>query len=265
MDLEEMFEKAIKEKANGQGKAVKAPAAAKKPPADADKHRKKAGKGAGVGAAVGPDVHASDRKEPAGVRAAEPAALRTPVAPAVAEQGYKGERPAAFIPNERGPDKWPKKHGPGTFKPGDSVWYREERWWITNAPPTWESTSFVQISDSALRPNSPIPSGVRIMSVHADLLELAPTRKGPLLTTPQPTKHAIEQREKMKKEGVTDIGDTVASMLRGKSLDEAYEIAAEFIGVPENELRAKYVKLNPGQQRMNLGNRMRGYMKKSGG
>lgn len=57
-------------------------------------------------------------------------------------------------------------------------------------------------------------------------------------------------------------GDAVANKLEGKSLDEVYKIAAAALKVPESELRAKYKKLNPGMQRMSLGNRMRGGPKK---
>jgi hypothetical protein len=69
--------------------------------------------------------------------------------------------------------------------------------------------------------------------------------------------------EKKKELGITDIGDTIGEMLRGKSLEESYPICAKYIGVPEDVLRAKYAHLNHGQQRMNLGNRMRGYWKKA--
>lgn len=54
-----------------------------------------------------------------------------------------------------------------------------------------------------------------------------------------------------------DTNDKVAAQLRGLSLDEAYAAAAVWCDVPEKELRAKYAHLNPGMQRMNLGNKMR--------
>lgn len=53
-------------------------------------------------------------------------------------------------------------------------------------------------------------------------------------------------------------GDIVASNLVHLKLDETYEVAAALLEVPEAELREKYAKLNLGQQRMNLGNRIRG-------
>jgi hypothetical protein len=58
-------------------------------------------------------------------------------------------------------------------------------------------------------------------------------------------------------------GDDIAAQLLGKTLDQVYAIAAKAIGVPEAELRAKYAHLNPGQARMNLGNRMRGAITKA--
>lgn len=59
-----------------------------------------------------------------------------------------------------------------------------------------------------------------------------------------------------------DCNDQVANLLRGKELDETYTIAAKTLGEAESVLRAKYAHLNPGQQRMNLGNRIRGVYKK---
>ena len=58
-----------------------------------------------------------------------------------------------------------------------------------------------------------------------------------------------------------DCGDELAAKLRGKSLDEVYTFAAKALGEPEADLRKKYGKLNLGQQRMNLGNRVRATLK----
>lgn len=64
-----------------------------------------------------------------------------------------------------------------------------------------------------------------------------------------------------------DINDDVAQVLRGKTLDQQYEETARLIkkaGLEEGTmaniakaLRKRYSKLNPGMQRMNLGNRAR--------
>lgn len=57
-----------------------------------------------------------------------------------------------------------------------------------------------------------------------------------------------------------DCGDDVATRLRGKDLDEVYRVASEILREPMAALRRKYEHLNPGMQRMNLGNRIRGAM-----
>jgi len=60
-----------------------------------------------------------------------------------------------------------------------------------------------------------------------------------------------------------DSGDVVAVALRGLELEEVYEYVSDVIDVPALELRAKYAHLNIGQQRMNLGNRLRAYNKRA--
>jgi len=52
-------------------------------------------------------------------------------------------------------------------------------------------------------------------------------------------------------------GDAVAQRLMGLSLDDVYKDAAEVLGETQKSLKEKYAHLNPGMQRMNLGNRMR--------
>lgn len=59
---------------------------------------------------------------------------------------------------------------------------------------------------------------------------------------------------------VYDTGDKVASILRGKTLDEQYAAAAKVLDQSAKSLRKQYEHLNPGQQRMAIGNRMRGAM-----
>lgn len=51
--------------------------------------------------------------------------------------------------------------------------------------------------------------------------------------------------------------DEVAKSLMGMSLDEMYEMASTVLECPRFQLEAKYGHLNPGLQRMNLGNRLR--------
>jgi len=59
-----------------------------------------------------------------------------------------------------------------------------------------------------------------------------------------------------------DSGDALAVELRGLELDDVYARAAKDLGVTETSLRAQYKALNPGMQRMNLGNRIRGAQRK---
>lgn len=53
-------------------------------------------------------------------------------------------------------------------------------------------------------------------------------------------------------------GDAVATNLAGLSLEAVYGVASQALSTPVEDLQAKYGHLNPGQQRMNLGNRLRG-------
>lgn len=97
-----------------------------------------------------------------------------------------------------------------------------------------------------------------------------PTREEIAAITPPKPKMSeevkVKLREKARAERIErphDNGDPVARMLRdAKTLDDVYVIAAKKLKVPEKELRAKYGHLNPGQQRMNCGNRLRGAFKK---
>lgn len=83
---------------------------------------------------------------------------------------------------------------------------------------------------------------------------------GALIRTVAGREHDISGYEKVKNaSGHTsyDNGDDVATKLRGKTLDEVYAHAAKALKEQEKDLRAKYKHLNPGMQRMSLGNRLR--------
>lgn len=83
---------------------------------------------------------------------------------------------------------------------------------------------------------------------------------GALIRTVAGREHDISGYEKVKNaSGHTsyDNGDDVATKLRGKTLDEVYAHAAKTLKEPEKDLRTKYKHLNPGMQRMSLGNRLR--------
>lgn len=83
---------------------------------------------------------------------------------------------------------------------------------------------------------------------------------GALIRTVAGREHDISGYEKVKNaSGHTsyDNGDNVATQLRGKTLDEVYAIASKKLKEDEKGLRTKYKNLNPGMQRMSLGNRLR--------
>lgn len=59
----------------------------------------------------------------------------------------------------------------------------------------------------------------------------------------------------------TDKGDEVASILRGMSLDQVMRLTAPILGTTPEALEMRYAHLNPGMQRMNIGNRIRKLLK----
>jgi hypothetical protein len=69
--------------------------------------------------------------------------------------------------------------------------------------------------------------------------------------------HLYERTKSATGHSSRDTADNTALALRGLTLDQIYAEAARVLVVPEDALRAKYAKLNPGMQRMNLGNRIR--------
>lgn len=168
-----------------------------------------------------------------------------------------------FVPAEVRTERLPVQNWQdGELKVGDPVFYKGERYWLERVPASWDVTTFVCISDMKIDPTPGryAPKGRMSFHVPADAVTLAPKgkpgRRAPTM--------ADVQRIERQNEGKTDVGDTVAEMLRGKTLDDMYTLAARFLRVPEDELRTKYGHLNNGQQRMNLGNRMRSWEKKYG-
>lgn len=56
---------------------------------------------------------------------------------------------------------------------------------------------------------------------------------------------------------VIDVDDPIAKQLRGKDLNEVYELAAKKLDTSSGSLKNKYKHLNLGMQRMVLGNMLR--------
>lgn len=57
---------------------------------------------------------------------------------------------------------------------------------------------------------------------------------------------------------VQNNGDEIAQRLTSMTLDEVYELASELTRIEVSWFQTAYGHLNPGMQRMNLGNRIRG-------
>lgn len=57
-------------------------------------------------------------------------------------------------------------------------------------------------------------------------------------------------------------GDEVAEFLAGMSPTEVLQVAEQVLGLEDGELQTRYENLNPGQQRMNGGNRIRAALKR---
>lgn len=60
-----------------------------------------------------------------------------------------------------------------------------------------------------------------------------------------------------------DKGDSVAQSLRGLSIEEVYKQAAKITHIGVADLTSRFGHLNPGMQRMNLGNMIRKAMKEA--
>lgn len=73
------------------------------------------------------------------------------------------------------------------------------------------------------------------------------------------TKHEVKTASGRR---VYDRADEVADQLRGLDLDAQYALVAKTTGETQKSLRERYAALNPGQQRMNLGNKLRGFARK---
>jgi hypothetical protein len=56
-------------------------------------------------------------------------------------------------------------------------------------------------------------------------------------------------------------GDDVAKKLAGKELADVYAIVSKETEIPQTQLKTRYGHLNPGMQRMNLGNVLRGALR----
>ena len=82
------------------------------------------------------------------------------------------------------------------------------------------------------------------------------------LYLPQYTAYTTELADGSKKRSI-DKGDTVAVALRKLTLDGVYATASSATGISQVGLRDRFAHLNPGMQRMNLGNMIRKALKET--
>lgn len=192
-----------------------------------------------------------------------PIQLYQKIAPEATQDIKPANGRVPFEPLPVRPDHIPKKHPPGTFKRGDVCFYRGERMWVEYAPSDWSQGIYARITDQRVHPDAERMSNddKRLtFCVHVDCLEVAPQPKNPY--APAPTVASVARAERAKA-GIKDTGDPTAVLLRSATtIDELYKIGTKVLGVPVKELKDKYSHLNPGQQRMNIGNRMRAKYKK---
>lgn len=152
---------------------------------------------------------------------------------------------------------------------GDVIFYHNERFFVE--PPACQiGQHWVRIGDKRV-PRERHPNGEWGLAkerlsfyVHLDELTLSPIQPRNAASA-LPTLASIARADRAR-HGVRDVGDEVAVLLRScDSLDKVYATAAEYLGVARDELVGKYSHLNHGQQRMNLGNRMRAKWRKEHG
>lgn len=82
------------------------------------------------------------------------------------------------------------------------------------------------------------------------------------LYLPQYTAYTTLLADGTKKRSI-DKGDAVATSLRRLTLDAVYATASSATGISQAGLRDRFAHLNPGMQRMNLGNMIRKALKES--
>lgn len=173
--------------------------------------------------------------------------------------------PTRHVPWELDPERAPRKHtlGPGEdqLHVGSMVFYKAERYWVSICPPSWKVTYYVRICNKPFRDEE--PQDAECFFIHADLLDLVANAPKHQYGKRAPTVKSVE-RAKRTKEGRLDVGDDIATLLRGLTLEQTFETAASYLDEDLLQLQTKYAHLDNGRKRMVLGNRMRAKFKKEG-
>lgn len=151
-------------------------------------------------------------------------------------------------------------------KRGDLVFYRGERFWVErvdindvdDGKPTW-----IRISDHKVPTDPTRALHDKRLSFYTHLDSLTPIPADYAKhATRLPTVASVARAERAKT-GARDVGDEIANLLRKcMDLEAVYSAAAKYLTEDIAALRDRYGHLNHGQQRMNLGNRMRAKWRK---
>lgn len=175
----------------------------------------------------------------------------------------KSEQPAPFVADAIDPTRYPRKFSPDQLPVGQSVWYRDQRYYVESAPRSWDQSTFIRIGNVRFDPERPerLTDTRETFCVNADLVDLAPVTRNRF--GKQPTKAAVERREIQKKTGQRDNGDEAATMLRAcKDLDAVFALTAKVCGLKLADLKQKYAHLDNGRKRMCCGNLLRSHLRK---
>lgn len=146
---------------------------------------------------------------------------------------------------------------------GTLVFYKGTRYFVERSPVSWAESVYVCISDHRpLDRNGEKHAVEKRESFYVDGGSLSKAPDPGRYSARLPTVASVERAARAKV-GVRDTGDDIAVLLRAcDSLEAVYKAASEYLGDPLQGLHGKYDKLNPGQQRMVLGNRMRAKWRK---
>ena len=101
-----------------------------------------------------------------------------------------------------------------------------------------------------------------LLELVATLIEMEHGGKHPMARTLERYRATYEQTLSANGHISADNGDDVAATLRGLDPSSVVRLAEKLLGFANGELAAKYEHLNPGQQRMNAGNRIRAAYRK---
>lgn len=150
------------------------------------------------------------------------------------------------------------------MKIGDKVMYKGKVVDVIETPK--KDATFVRIKNGNKELSAPVATLTPMPELAKDEKVTSQGKIGKGTVIPKEIRSQYMQHKTKTGSGKSyaiDNNDDTASALRGKDLDTVYTEAAAALkangeDVTVASLKAKYANLNPGMQRMNLGNRIRG-------